>query len=163
MALHAYWTHGSVGVSQFFQTSNGLDGLSVTLPEQTLAGEGEVIFPLPTPVIVNGNRARLVRFFVLYELLDKTAVGPFTILDGPNQLGKCDPQGSPGQGLSNFHVPGPSHHSGLNCLNDLINNRTRFNLEKPQQVFFGLALVVHLNMAAGGKARFTTVGADYEI
>jgi hypothetical protein len=163
MALHAYWTHGSVGVTQFFETSNGPDGLSVTLPEKSLGGEADVIFPLPTPVMVGENRARLLRFFVLYELLDKTAVGPFTIMDGPNQLGKCDPQGLPGQGVSNFHIPGPTNHSGLNCLNDLIDNRTRFNLQKPQQVFFGLALVVHLNMAPGGKARFTTVGADYDI
>jgi hypothetical protein len=163
MALHAYWAHGSVGFSHFFQTSNGPDGLTATLPANPVGGEGDVIFPLPTPVIVNGNRARLLRFFVLYELQAKTALGPFTIMDGPNQLGKCDPQGSPGQGVSNFHVPGPTNHSGLNCFNDLIDNVTSFALEKPQQVFFGLALVVHLRMAPGGKARFTSVGADYNV
>lgn len=162
LALHALWTHGAVGVTHFFKPSFELGGLSLTLPDGSLGGEGNVFFPLPTPVIHNGVRARIERIFLLYELKAKTSITQISVLDSQNSLGTCDPGGS---GEGEFHVPigGPINHTGVNCMSDLVDNRTRFAFKKAQQVFFGLVIVVHLNMAPGGKARFTSVGADYDI
>ncbi|MFT3823519.1 MAG: hypothetical protein QM731_06340 [Chitinophagaceae bacterium] len=162
MALHSYWTHGSVGISHIYQSTLELGGLSFTLPAGNMGTQANIFFPLPTPVIVDGKRARLLRVFILYELLAHTSITAVRIMDGQNDPGTCDPHGT-GEGQFNFVIAGPTHHTGVNCLEDLVDNRTRFNLKKPQQVFFGLALSVTVHMAKGGKARFTSVGADYEI
>ena len=163
MALQAYWTHGGVGISHIFQSQFELGGLAFTLPPNMLGGEGNIFFPLPTPVIVNHNRSRLLRVFILYELDAKTSLGPITVFDGQNRVGTCDPQ-STGQDTFHFLIPGPVNHTGVNCLHDLIDNRTRFNFDKEAPlVYFGLALAVTVRMAPGGKARFTSVGADYDV
>lgn len=162
MALHALWTHGSVGVSHIFQSTIELGGLSLTPPVGASGGEGTVFFPLPTPVIVGGHRAHVLRVFLLYELAAKTSITAVTVMDGQNTPGTCDPNGA-GQGPFATPIAGPVSHTGVNCLQDLIDNRTRFNFAKPQQVFFGLVIAVTLHMGAGGKARFTSVGADYDI
>jgi hypothetical protein len=161
MALQAYWTHGTVGISHVFPSTIELGGLSFTGP--ALGGEGNIFFPLPTPVVINGNRARLVRVFVLYELHASTSIGPITVLDGQNNPGEFDPQ-STGQNAFNFLIPGPVNHTGVDGLNDLIANRTKFEFAPHHpQVFFGLALSVTVRFGLQGKVRFTAVGADYDV
>jgi hypothetical protein len=170
MALHAYWTHGAVGVSHVFTPSFELGGLAFTPgPNMKGGGEGTIWFPLPTPVIQppppisEGKRARLLRVFVLYELHAETSLGPVAVLDGQNDPGTCDPHGT-GFGQWEYLIPGPVNYTGVNCLNDLIDNRTRFNIEGEHPlVYFGLAIVVTVRMGPHGKARFTSVGADYDI
>ena len=127
-------------------------------------GEGNVFFPLPTPVIVAGNRARLLRVFVLYELDASTSLGPVAVYDGQNDPGTCDPNGT-GFGQWEYLIPGPVvDYTGVDCLNDLIDNRTRFNIEREHPlVYFGLVIVVTVRMGPHGKARFTSVGGDYDI
>lgn len=163
VGLHTYWAHGTVGMSHVFKSSIEEVGLAFTrvggLRETVQAN---VFFPLPTPVIVNNNRARLLRVFVLYELERETALGPIFVYDGQNGIETCDAH-SDGIRTFEYIIGGPTSHTGVHRMDDLIDNRTRFNFERPPLVFFGLTLVITLAMGPKGKARFTAVGADYEI
>jgi hypothetical protein len=139
-----------------------LGGLAFT-STKTGGGEANVFFPLPTPVILNWHRARLLRVFALYALDAETSIGPVYVYDSQNDPGEFD-AGSPGQQpVSQNLVAGPVNYSGTNGLNDLIDNRTCFNYKEPPQVYFGLALAITVRLGPHGKARFTSVGADYEV
>jgi hypothetical protein len=164
MALQAYWTHGTVCVSGTFHSWVESGGLAFGLPSGNDTGsEGDIVFPLPTPVIVNGNRSRLLRVFVLYELAADTTLETVSVIDGQGQPGVLDPNRT-GQHSFNVAASGPANHTGASGLGDLIDNVTRFNFEpEAPLVFFGIAVVMTVKMGRGGMMRITAVGADYDV
>jgi hypothetical protein len=159
MTLQALWAHGTVGVTRDFNATIDLAGLSLT---PGAASEANVFFPLPTPVILNGNRSRLLRVFALYELSAAASIGPVYVYDSQNDPGEFDANNPGQQPVSNYLVAGPVNYTGVNGLNDLIDNRTRFNYADPPYVYFGLTLAITVRLGPNGLARFTSVGADYD-
>ena len=157
MALKAaMWVHG---------TAVSIEG---SVEELTRSGNGVLIrgksnattwfhFPIATPVILDGNRLRLVRVFAFYDTLPLTSIidsmGPkltnVRIFDGPNLVRSFD-------GL-NFTGP---HAKGIDGSNN-------WSISPPTEVFFGLSLsvAVHFPTTFSHEEQtilFTTAGADFE-
>lgn len=180
MPRFSSWAHGTVGVCPILTPQIQLASLQYTLTSNDRAN---IFFPIPTPVIVNGNRARLERVFVLYWLDPGVTLGPVFVYDGQNDPGEFDPD-STGQTEFNVSVTGPQDHTGVNGLNDLIPNVTQFDFTPEQPlVYFGLVLVVGVRfspvivnqqerartvlgqwgLGGSGIVRFTSVGADFLV
>lgn len=159
MSLYASWAHGTVGVCPVLKPTIDLSSLEY---KGHNGEEANVFFPIPTPVIIRGNRSRLQRVFVLYWLDHGVKLGPVSVYDGQNDPGAFDPN-STGQTTFNVHISGPKDVTGVNGFSDLIDNVTQFSFSPEQPlVYFGLTLVVGIKFSASAKARFTAVGADFE-
>jgi hypothetical protein len=104
-------------------------------------------FAIPTPVIVAGNRSRLLRVFVLWET--RAGVSPVAVhvFDGANRIFVTGITGS-----------GPATHAS-----DLTLGVTRFDLPAPHSVIFSIGISVAVSFAEEGDLTFFSAGADFDI
>ena len=157
MALKAaMWVHGTA-----FHVEGPVEGVTLRGNGALVTGKSDVTtrfnFPVPTPVILDERRLRLVRVFVLYDTLPLSgsldALGPkllnVRVFDGSRLIRSFD----------NLALAGP-HDKALDGANT-------FTLAPPVDVFFGISLSVAMFFAAVPSEErrtilFTAAGADFE-
>ena len=157
MALKAaMWVHGNA-----FHVEGSVEAVTLRSNGALVRGKSDVTarfnFPIPTPVVLDGRRLRLVRVFVLYDTLPLSgstdALGPkllsVRVFDGSRPISSFD----------NLALFGP-HDKALDGANT-------FTLAAPLEVFFGLSLSVEMFFAAAPSEEkrtilFTAAGADFE-
>jgi hypothetical protein len=115
-------------------------------------------FALPTPVLVggtaDGNRARVLRVFVLFNAEQFVEVDNVSAFDGPRgiALDESSPSGNTGQ------------LDGSRGLADLQPGRTMFSVgDGGHEMLWGLGISVHVSFGRHAKITFTGAGADFEI
>jgi len=101
-------------------------------------------FPIPTPVIVANRRAALRRAFVLWTASDGVSPVAVHLWDGS----------------SRFAVFGVTPHPG--GTTDMIPNVTRFDLQAPHSVIFGIGVSVGVSAQRDGTVTFVSAGIDVE-
>jgi hypothetical protein len=108
-------------------------------------------FPIPTPVIVNNVRAKLLRVFVLFNSDPGVEVNHIVAFDGPFALPlQMDrPSGLSGQ------------HDGSRGLADLVDGETRFPTVNTPEILWGVDIAVNVNFIVEGNITFTAAGADF--
>jgi hypothetical protein len=167
MALHASWVHGTA-----FQPAErpagrlaNVDGVAWTDVVGLREGSGSTWHgqasranwfhvSIPTPVIVDGVRIRLVKVFVMFRCGDPDA-----------RIAT-----SAGANITDIHVwDGPNRirtFSGFNLFGD---HQTRFDsstmhaLPTPQELYFGLGISVRVRFSAAHTVTFTAAGADFDV
>jgi len=86
--LFASWVPGYAFVAQG-DTSGYREGFGVTFHLE--AGQGDWFHaPIPTPVIVENERARLGQVIVLYSFPQTAALHSVHVWDGPNRISATD-------------------------------------------------------------------------
>jgi hypothetical protein len=108
-------------------------------------------FPLPTPVIVRGQRARLLAVFVLWTADRGIALQEVHVFDGSQPISV------------DFSTPVGEGRNGSGRLADLIPGMTRFAVPSQPEVFFGLGISLGFGFAVDGNVVFTAAGADFEV
>jgi hypothetical protein len=167
VALHASWTHGTA----FQPAERPLDGLSnvdgiawtdvVGLRQgwgasyNGNAGRANWFHvPIPTPVIVAGARAKLVKVFVMFRCGDPAGTNALSqpvnvtdihVWDGANRIATFGP----------FNLFG-EHRFRLDTSNT-------HALRAPRDVIFGIGLSVRVAFRFGGTVTFAAAGADFEV
>lgn len=111
--------------------------------------------PVPTPVILDGVRPRLTRFFLLYHA-DQAWLRQVHLWDGARRLDGFD--------LSGVNATGFHQHE----LDDL----NTFRLDESKTIRFGLGISVQVEFhrgqlsnlqLGGGEILFSAAGADFEV
>ena len=103
-------------------------------------------FSIPTPVIVDGSRAKLDKFFVLFKADNGVTLSAVNVWDGAKRIFTKD------------HLAiGGSHE------NDLQDNITKWSLDAPKNVLFGIEIAVLVSFADEGNITFVSAGADFEV
>jgi hypothetical protein len=111
-------------------------------------------FSVPTPTVVRGTRANVLRILLMYDFDPGAAIDLITVFDGPNQL--HDARVSrvvEGPGFDG--VPDPTH--------DLEEGVNLFPIPGTPLVFWGMCVVVSVKFNQDATIRFTAVGADFEV
>jgi hypothetical protein len=111
-------------------------------------------FSVPTPTVVLGTRANVLRILLMYDFDPGAAIDLITVFDGPNQL--LDARVSrvvEGPGFDG--VPDPTH--------DLEEGVNLFPIPGTPLVFWGMCVVVSVKFTQDATIRFTAVGADFEV
>ena len=157
MALKAaMWVHGNA-----FHIEGPVEEVTTRGNGALIRGKNDLItrfhFPIPTPVILDATRLRLVRVFVFYDTLPLSAtseaLGPklisLQVFDGPKLV----------RSFENLVLAGP-HDKAIDGANT-------WSIAPPLEVFFGLSLSVAMffpGVVSEEKRTilFTTAGADFE-
>jgi Family of unknown function (DUF6623) len=157
MALKAaMWVHGNT-----VHVEGPVEGVTLRGDGALVTGKSDVTtrfhFPIPTPVVLDERRLRLVRVFVLYDTRPQTvspdALGPkllnVRVFDGSRLVGAFD----------HLALTGP-HDKALDGANT-------FTLAPAVEVFFGLSLSVSMFFEGAPSEEkrtilFTAAGADFE-
>lgn len=160
MALQAMWIHGQAAIPEITEDETG--NLNITIigsgsaDGATYQGNAGVStwfhFPIPTPVIQNNVRAKLIKGFVLFRSDAGVLLGHVDIWDGARKLGDF----SPSPGISGVH-------DGKSGLGDLQPNVTMWQLPGQPEVFWGVCLSAQVRFEAQGTITFTTAGADFAV
>jgi hypothetical protein len=108
-------------------------------------------FPLPTPVIVHGRRARLQRIFVLWKADPSIALQEVYAFDGPRAIPVA------------FTTPVGGGRDGSGGLGDLVDGMTSFAIPSQPEVLFGIGISLGFGFAEDGNVSFTSAGADFEV
>jgi hypothetical protein len=160
MALQAMWIHGQALIPEI--TADETGNLNVAIVSagsaegSTYQGNAGIStwfhFPIPTPVIQNNVRARLIKGFVLFRSDAGVLLTHVDIWDGAKKLGDF----SPPSGISGIH-------DGKSGLGDLLANVTMWELRDQPQVFWGVCLSAQVQFEVAGTITFTTAGADFVV
>ncbi len=126
--------------------STGFGGSRV-VPQRTIFFH----FPLPTPVIVRDQRARLLRVFVLWKADPSIALQSVNVFDGP--------RGVP----VDFSTPVGPGRDGTGGFADLIPGTTAFEVPSRPEVLFGIGISLGFGFGAEGNVTFTAAGADFDV
>lgn len=106
--------------------------------------------PIPTPVLVAGQRASLLRVFLLWEATANVAPVAIHVFDGV-------------QRIAALPVTGTRGLVGRNGIADLVDGTTRFNLSTPRPVLFGISVTAAVAFMADGDISFAAAGADFDV
>jgi len=107
-------------------------------------------FMIPTPVIIKGQRAKLLRVFVLWTADPSIALQEVYAFDGPRSL------------PVSFSTPVGGGRSGAGGLTDLVSGLTNFDVPSHPEVLFGIGLSLGFGFGADGNVVFTAAGADFD-
>lgn len=107
-------------------------------------------FVIPTPVIIKGLRAKLLRVFVLWTADPNIALQEVYAFDGPRSL------------PVSFPTPVGGGRNGAGGLADLVSGLTSFDTPSHPEVFFGIGISLGFGFAADGNVVFTAAGADFD-
>jgi hypothetical protein len=175
MSLFSSWIHGVAAQPAFLSfRATGTEGVGEvfgqndTVPTESNPGalycakrfrrqSGDVeafYFCVPTPTVVLGTRANVLRILLMYDFDPGAAIDLITVFDGPNQL--LDARVSrvvEGPGFDG--VPDPTH--------DLEEGVNIFPVPGTPLVFWGMCVVVSVKFTRDATIRFTAVGADFEV
>ncbi|TMQ03969.1 MAG: hypothetical protein E6J90_17850 [Deltaproteobacteria bacterium] len=111
-----------------------------------------VHFPIPTPVIVRGVRAHLIRVFVLWKADHGATLAFASAFDGPVGLNV------------GFSAPQSGGHDGTRGVPaDLVEGMTQFTLRAPREVLFGVGVSLGFSFFANANVTFTAAGADFDV
>ena len=167
MALYASWVHGTAFQPAEYPGSglsnvNNVDwtdklgfrqGWGTTWKGQ--AGHGNFFHvSIPTPVIVNGTRARLTKVYVMFMCGDLTVnnalhaganVTAYHIWDGPNRIH-----------LESGMLLFGEHRNFLDTSNTIV-------LSAPIEIYWGLGISVQVQFTNDQFVSFASAGADFEI
>lgn len=152
----AMWVHGNA-----CHVEGQVESVTLRGTGALVTGKSDVTtrfhFPIPTPVVLDDRRLRLVRVFVLYDTLPQTkspdALGPkllsVGVFDGSRLVRSFD----------HLALTGP-HDKALDAANT-------FTLAPAEEVFFGLSLSVSVFFTGAQSEEkrtllFTAAGADFE-
>ena len=163
MANYSFWIHGTAGLfSATGQVTAGYFGSGAEFRSPGPAN-ASIFFPIPSPIIIAGARARLVRVFTLYTISPNATFQTLKCMDGSVEVGahSFDPTAT---GATFYpQVAGPAAYTGETRFNDAeVLNATRFDLKTPANLVFGLALVASVQFNGNSSIAFTSVGADFE-
>jgi hypothetical protein len=106
-------------------------------------------FSLPTPVIVNGNRAALHKVFPLWSATGGARPWAVHVYDGVHRVAE------------RAIDPNPPHPTGANGLADLVEGKSMFTLP-PRHVFWSIGLSVAVAFESDGDVTFVSAGADFD-
>ena len=101
-------------------------------------------FPVQTPVIAAGTRARLLRVFVLWTATGDLSLAAVHIWDGATRIAT---------------LPANSQQSAQ----DLLPSGTQFDLPGPLPVRFGIGVSVGVSCTEDSDLTFHAAGADFDI
>lgn len=171
--MHAIWVHGNTAIPQFVGglgiTSPGTSGHEMTRvqsqhwtdivglpqgPGKIFCGQADKTnffhFCIPTPVILNDQRVRLDRVFVLFSSDPDVQVIRVYVFDGPRTIDvSAMPTGVSGR------------HDGSGGVADLQENITLHRVESRPEILFGVGISVEVRFSREGNITFTTAGADF--
>lgn len=108
-------------------------------------------FPLPTPVVIRNQRARLINVFILWNADPEIALQEVFVFDGPLSI------------PVDFSTPVGGGRDGSGGFADLIPGMTSFAVPTQPEVLFGLGISLGFGFAADGNVMFTAAGADFEV
>jgi hypothetical protein len=167
MARHASWVHGTA-FQPAERPAGGLtnvDGVAWTDLVGLRQGWGSTWqgqpnrsnwfhVSIPTPVIVNDVRIRLVTIFVMFRCGDPDA----------------RIAANAGASITDIHVWDGPHRirtfSGFNLFGDHLtrfDTSTTHTLPSPQPLAFGLGISVHVRFSAAQTVTFASAGADFNV
>lgn len=159
MSLHAVWTPGYNAQAQFAGPGallpiNSIPWSDVVGLREGFGGRFRMEngksnwfhFAIPTPVIVNNARAKLLKVFVFYNIDTWAMLKEVTIWDGPQLINR----------INSLSLTG-------NHANNIDPSNTFAATNAP--VKFGIGVSVRMECAPGLDANilFTSVGADFDI
>ena len=159
LADYSVWVHGTAGLSDQAVSVNRF----ASGAEFISAGPADtnIIFPIPTPVIMSRARLRLVHVFLLYALSPGATLKSLSCWDGYVNLGLNGPDPSDAPAF-NTNIIGPVSHLGGNGFSDFeLVGVTRFDLSIPVALKCGLALVASVEFNENSSIIFSSVGADF--
>ena len=111
-------------------------------------------FAIPTPTVMLGTRANVVRVFLMYDFDTGTSIRELIIFDGPNELCRTEvSRVACGPGYDG--VPDPTH--------DLEKGVNMFPVPGTPLVYCGICIVVSVNFTQNATIRFTAAGADFDV
>lgn len=152
--LFASWVPGYAAVAQtmggpplnwegqnFTDVNGHREGFGVTF---YLQGNNSNWFhiPLPTPVIVEDERASLARVMVLFQLPEGAALNKVHVWDGPNRILQND-------GLD---ITG-DHHWGLDADNSFEVNH--------DNIRWGVGISLQVSCVVDSRVHFASAGGDF--
>jgi hypothetical protein len=108
-------------------------------------------FAIPTPVILNGNRASLQRVFVLWEARSGVQPAAVHVWDGPSRIAAL--------GITR---PAADANGTTTTGTNLIDGVSRFNLPSPHSVQFSVGISVAVWFNNDGDITFFSAGADFD-
>lgn len=101
-------------------------------------------FPIPTPVLVAGSRAQLLRVFVLWTATGDLVPAAVHVWDGPRRIATLE----------------AGHQQSSDTL---ILGSTRFDLPAPVPVRFGIGISFGVRCSVDSDVTFHSAGADFDI
>ena len=111
-------------------------------------------FAIPTPTVMLGARANLVRLFLMYDFDPGASIRELVIFDGPNELCRTEvSRVACGPGYDG--VPDPTH--------DLEKGVNMFPVPGTPLVYWGICAVVSVSFTQNATIRFTAAGADFDV
>jgi hypothetical protein len=111
-------------------------------------------FAIPTPTVVLGTRANVVRVFLMYDFDPGASIREIAIFDGPNELCRTEvSRVACGPGYDG--VPDPTH--------DLEKGVNLFPISGTPMVYWGICAVVSVRFTQNATIRFTAAGADFDV
>jgi hypothetical protein len=173
MTLQAMWVHGNTIVPERTIKAEpvGTDGPLTDIPGVPGSGmlgfrrgggatfrgkdnhDNWFHFSIPTPVIHEGVRARLLKVFVLFNSDPTVSVTDVHVWDGIREriFEREMPTGVTGR------------HDGADGLSDLAEDFTQWTLPDQPQIYWGVGISVRVFFADEGQITFTSAGADFEV
>jgi hypothetical protein len=111
-------------------------------------------FAIPTPTVVLGTRANVLRLFLMYDFDPGASIRQLVIFDGPNELCRTEvARVACGPGYDG--VPDPTH--------DLEKGVNVFSVPGTPLVYWGICVVVSVSFTQNATIRFTAAGADFDV
>lgn len=159
MALYASWVHGHSAQIELNERGRGASEDVGGVPWTSIIGSrrgGQVTFrgqdnsaywfhlAVPTPVIENGVRARLIRAMFLFTADPAVTLGSVHVWDGPSRVFARDGLAIGGTQLA------------------LQENLTQFTLPS-SEVRWGIGISLLFNFADAGNVGLHTAGVDFDI
>jgi len=111
-------------------------------------------FAIPSPTVVLGTRANVVRLFLMYDFDPGTSIRELIIFDGPNELCRTE--------VSRV-VCGPGYDGVPDPTHDLEKGVNVFPVPGTPLVYWGICLVVSVSFTQNAAIRFTAAGADFDV
>lgn len=160
MAIFASWIHGhsaTIEMNHFGRNDQEVAGIPWTQFFGLRVGHGVQYhcqdnssywfhFAIPTPVLVNDRRARIVQAMVLYSTDLPVTMQAIHVWDGARRIFQRD-------GLS----VGGDHRE------DLTNDVTSFIIADRPEVLWGVGISVAFYFADAGQVTLHSAGVDFDV
>jgi len=152
MLKQASWTHGNSLTVETPQNLSSITHIGWGTELRFASGKSSWChIPIPTPVIVNDQRLKVQKLFLLFNVKEaQSRIMNIHIYDGPNRIQTFD-------GLS---LKG-DHSGGIDDVNTI-------TLQKQHEVFYGVSISFFFQAATGIDSPIppplltvTTAGADF--